>query len=111
MSNARILLTSYAPNHLTYSYQSAKKEAVIFSEIYYEDGWNAYIDGEKSEYFRANYVLRGLVVPQGKHEIEFKFEPSSFYTGNTISLASSLLLILAFVGVVIVELKNTLKEE
>lgn len=106
ISNAVVKLISYAPNHLKYTYNSDKKEAVIFSEIYYEDGWNAYIDGEKTDYFRANYVLRGLVVPEGKHDIEFVFEPSSFYTGNTISLASSILLILAFVGVLILEGKK-----
>lgn len=109
ITTAKVKLISYAPNHLKYTYQSDKQEAVIFSEIYYEDGWNAYIDGEKSDYFRANYVLRGLVVPQGNHEIEFKFEPTSFYTGNTISLASSILLILVFLGVLGLEVRKKLK--
>lgn len=109
ITTAKVKLISYAPNHLKYTYQSDKQEAVIFSEIYYEDGWNAYIDGEKSGYFRANYVLRGLVVPQGNHEIEFKFEPTSFYTGNTISLASSILLILVFLGVLGLEVRKKLK--
>ena len=67
-------------------------ELLVFSEIYYKNGWNAYIDGVKTDYFRANYVLRALKIPSGKHNIEFKFEPSVYSTGENISLASSLIL-------------------
>ena len=72
----------------------------MFSEIYYNKGWNAYIDGKLVNYVRANYLLRGLEVPLGTHKIEFIFEPSTYYIGEKVSLASSglLILLLLFVG-------------
>jgi hypothetical protein len=96
-STGTISLTDYKPNHLTYKSKTAQEQLVVFSEIYYDDGWKAYIDGENKPYFRTNYVLRGLVIPQGEHTIEFKFEPEKFYTRLNISLFSSILL-LGFVG-------------
>lgn len=62
----------------------------IFSEMYYEEGWNAYIDGKAVPHFEANYTLRGLKIPAGKHTIEFKFEPQVVKTGSTIALVSFL---------------------
>ena len=91
-SSSDITLKKYKPNYLQYSSNSVNDGIVIFSEIYYKDGWNAYIDGKKTDYFRANYVLRALQVPSGTHKIEFKFEPSVYSTGENISLASSLIL-------------------
>ncbi|MAC42225.1 MAG: hypothetical protein CMJ05_10630, partial [Pelagibacterales bacterium] len=78
----------------------------VFSEIYYKDGWNVYIDGKKSDYFRANYVLRAMEVPAGNHTIEFKFEPKVYKIGEGISLASSIMLILLLVFVSFKELKQ-----
>ena len=66
-TNGDISLTSYAPNKLEYTFDAPDKQMVIFSEIYYEKGWKAFIDGEESEYFRANYILRGMTIPAGKH--------------------------------------------
>jgi hypothetical protein len=97
-SNDRIELLSYQPNQLDYSYTSDGERLVVFSEIYYPAGWECFIDGKKSDYFRADYVLRAMVVPGGKHKIEFIFRPSSYYTGNKVSLASSLLLLLLAAG-------------
>ena len=98
--NASISLMDYKPNYLKYKSNSTKDGIVIFSEIYYNKGWNAYIDGVLKPHFRANYVLRGLQIPKGNHIIEFKFEPSTYKTGERVSLASSiiLLLLLAFVS-------------
>lgn len=87
----RIDLTSYQPNHLTYSADMKTAAPVIFSEIYYTDGWNAYIDGVESPYFRANYVLRGMVIPQGKHTIEFRFEPKEVLWGDRLNLIFTIL--------------------
>jgi uncharacterized membrane protein YfhO len=97
-NNGQIELTEYQPNYLKYDYSAASEQFTVFSEIYYENGWNAYIDGEPAPHFRVNYVLRAMLIPAGNHTIEFKFEPKSYYVGNKISLASSILLILAIAG-------------
>ncbi len=99
-TGGKIELTEYQPNYLKYEYSASSARFTVFSDIYYNKGWNAYIDGEPVSHFRVNYVLRALIVPEGKHTIEFKFEPKSYYTGNKISLASSLLLVLATLGYV-----------
>ena len=92
-----IKLDSYQPNNLKYTTNLNDEGLAIFSEIYYKDGWNAYIDGVKTEHFRANYVLRAMKIPAGNHNIEFKFEPSVFISGERFSLASSISLILLLV--------------
>ena len=89
-----IRLDSYKPNHLTYSAKCNEEELAVFSEIYYPEGWQAFIDGVPVEHFRVNYILRAMVIPQGEHQIEFKFEPRSYYLGNKVSLISSLILLL-----------------
>jgi hypothetical protein len=94
----KIELVSYLPDELVYKYTASDEKLVVFSEIYYPAGWKSYIDGKESSYFRTNYVLRGMIVPAGTHEIKFEFRPSSYVTGNKISLASSVLLILLVAG-------------
>ncbi len=98
-STATVTLTSYHPNTMIYDYQASSEQLVVFSEVYYApNGWQAYIDGKKADHFRANYILRAMVVPAGKHKIEFKFEPKSYYVGTKVSLASSYFLILILIG-------------
>jgi hypothetical protein len=92
--SATIQLKSYKANDLVYESNSASEQLAVFSEIYYKDGWNAYVDGELKPHFGADYVLRAMRVPAGKHTIEFKFEPKNYYTGEKISLASCILLFL-----------------
>lgn len=87
-SLAAIKLSNYKLNHLTYESKSAKDQFAVFSEIYYEDGWNAYVNGELTPHVRVNYVLRGMQIPAGDNLIEFKFEPQVIKTGSTISLIS-----------------------
>jgi len=89
-----IYLSSYKPNLLTYESSLTADRIAVFSEIYYPHGWKAFVDGKPAEHFRTDYVLRGMVVPAGKHTVTFKFEPQSYKTGNRVSLASSLILIL-----------------
>lgn len=89
-----INLDSYKPNHLIYSAKCNDEKLAVFSEIYYPDGWQAYIDGQPTDHFRVNYVLRAMVIPEGEHTIEFKFEPKEYYMSNTISLISSIVLLL-----------------
>lgn len=96
-STATIKLTSYEPNELKYTSNNPNDGLAIFSEIYYTPGWNAYIDGKPVPHFEANYTLRGLKVPAGKHTIDFKFEPQVVKTGSTIALISFLLM-LALLG-------------
>lgn len=94
----KIELTSYKPNELIYKYSAAGERLAVFSEIYYPAGWKAFIDGKEQEHLRANYVLRAIVVPEGDHELKFEFRPASYYTGNKISLASSIIFILLVAG-------------
>ncbi len=97
-SSATIALTSYAPDALTYRYSAAQPGTVVFSEIYYADGWQAYLDGQPAPYFRADFVLRAMQVPAGAHEIKFVFEPKEYAIGNTVSLISSIGVLLAVVA-------------
>ncbi|MCX6262441.1 MAG: hypothetical protein NTY95_16700, partial [Bacteroidia bacterium] len=96
--NDKIELVSYQPNELEYKYTAEGEKLAVFSEIYYPAGWKCFIDGKESEYFRTNYVLRGMILPGGTHQVKFAFEPSSYINGNKISLASSILLILLAAG-------------
>lgn len=96
-STAVIVLKSYSPNDMKYNSTTASEQLAVFSEIYYEKGWNAYVDGKLTPHVRADFVLRAMKVPAGKHEIEFKFEPSAYYSGEKIAMAGSILLFL-FVG-------------
>ena len=89
-----ILLKTYQPNYLAYESDTKTDEFAVFSEIYYTYGWNAYVDGQLKPHAGVNYVLRGLPVPAGKHKIEFKFEPQTYKTGNSIALAGSIVLLL-----------------
>jgi hypothetical protein len=97
-TSANIELVSYQPNELVYRSNSANERLALFSEIYYPHGWKTYIDGEEAPHFRANYVLRAMIVPAGEHEITFKFEPEVVKTGSSIALASSILLGLLLIG-------------
>jgi hypothetical protein len=91
--SAFIKLDSYHPDHLVYSYSAPRDIIAVFSEIYYDKGWNMYVDGELKPYFRADYVLRAAQLKAGNHKVEFKFEPVSYYMGEKISLAGSILLL------------------
>ena len=106
-----IELFSYKPNHLVYETSTDTDQLAVFSEVYYPKGWNAYINGKPTEYFRADYVLRAMVIPPGNNKIEFKFEPKVIQTGSTISLASSIVFLLILLsGLYFVFRKKDLKE-
>ena len=92
-----ITLQSYKPNYLVYESDTKNKAFAVFSEIYYPKGWNAYVDGQLTPHTNVNYILRGMELPAGKHKVEFKFEPQSYKTGNTVAMLGSILL-LAVVG-------------
>ncbi|NRF37321.1 YfhO family protein [Pedobacter foliorum] len=93
-STANIVLTEYHPDHLVYKYKSAQDVVAVFAEVWYDKGWNAYLDGNQIPYFRANYILRAAKLPSGSHNLAFKFEPTSYLVGDKISMISSLILVL-----------------
>jgi hypothetical protein len=97
-SAASIVLNSYKANEMVYKTASQSDQLAVFSEIYYKDGWNAYLDGKIIPYMRANYVLRAAVIPAGNHELVFRFEPQVIQTGRNISLISYGLLLLIPLG-------------
>ncbi|BDB57709.1 membrane protein [Flavobacterium ammonificans] len=105
-SLASITLDLYQPNHLKYTSTNTSDGLAVFSEMYYNNGWNAYVDGNKVEHLRANYVLRALPIPAGKHTIEFKFEPKVVKTGSTIALLSSIGMVLLLVAGIYFERKK-----
>lgn len=99
--NSNELLEIYfnrnSSNHITYKYNAESPQLLIFSEIYYPKGWNVYLDDKLSEYFDVNYILRGMVVPEGKHKIDFYFEPEIVKLGINVRLIS-ILLTFSFIG-------------
>lgn len=101
-----IKLLSYQPNELVYETDSRSDEFAVFSEIYYPKGWNAYVDGQLKPHAGVNYVLRGMPIPAGKHKIEFKFEPSTYSTGNTIAMVGSILLLITVGAGIYLNKKN-----
>jgi len=97
-SLASIEMVSHDPQHIVYEASTRSEQLAVFSEVYYPKGWNAYINGNPTEYIRANYLLRAIKIPSGNNKIEFKFEPKVIQTGGTISLASSILFAILFFG-------------
>ncbi len=93
-STAKISLIKNDITDLVYESNADEDQFAVFSEIYYKDGWNAYVDGKQSPYYRVNYVLRGMEIPKGRHTIGFKYEPEIVNTGSTIALLSYGLLII-----------------
>lgn len=90
-STASIKLLENLNDKITYEFNAATPQFAVFSEIYYDKGWDAYIDGNKADYVRTDYVLRGMSIPAGKHAIEFRFEPKAYKTGNMIALWASII--------------------
>lgn len=104
-----IALTNYQPNHMTYQAKTDQAGLAVFSEIFYPTGWIAKIDGKETEIKRVNYVLRALEIPEGDHTITFEFKPESYYTGEKISLYSSILVFVLLVLSIGWEIKKSLK--
>ena len=105
-STASIKLTEYKPNKLTYISSAPKPQLAVFSEIYYQPGWNAYINGKLTDHFRADYILRSMIIPAGNNTIVFEFKPKSYFIGQKISLASSVLLVIFLIIALINNIKS-----
>ena len=100
-SAAFIKLKERQNDKITYDFSAASAQFAVLSEVYYSAGWNAFIDGNSTAYAKVNYVLRGLYVPAGKHSIEFRFEPTSFSTGRTITIWSTVLIYLLLIALLV----------
>ncbi len=107
-TGSTIQLTNYRPDKLIYEANAVRDGLVVFSEIYYrgQEDWQAFIDGKPTPHLRANYVLRALRVPAGKHTVEFRFDPPLAHTGDTIDLVANVLLILLIGFVIVREGRN-----
>lgn len=102
-SLSSIQLKSYEPNRLVYETNNAKDGVAVFSEIYYPDGWQVTIDGKPADIARANYILRTMYVPAGKHTIEMRFDPTSLHVTESIAYGALALLL---IGIIAIVLKN-----
>jgi len=95
-STATIKMEKNDNDVITYVFNGASNQYAVFSEVYYDRGWKAFIDGKESPIVKTNYILRGLAVPAGQHKIEFRFEPKSYTMGHSITGISQILLLLFF---------------
>ncbi len=104
--SGNIFLRTFKSNELTYDVDIPGERTVVFSEIFYDDGWNAYLDGQLVPHFRANYVLRAMKVPEGKHEIVFRFEPKKYQQAARMAYGASAVLLLFMAIGIYKSLKN-----
>ncbi|MDF1573015.1 MAG: YfhO family protein [Bacteroidales bacterium] len=107
----RIELVDYLPNQLTYTSSAASERFAVFSEIFYDKGWKVTVDGEPADHIRVDYLLRGMTVPAGEHTIVFEFRPRSYYAGERISLAGSLVMLLMLAGAIIMEFRRKAEDQ
>ena len=94
-SLAAIELTAYRPNYLKYAYDAPQELVAVFSEIFYEPGWTATVDGVEAPYFRADYVLRAMRLPAGRHTVEWRFRAPGWRAVETVTGIASVLILLA----------------
>jgi hypothetical protein len=99
-SVSSIELLEYKPNILKYESNASTEKIAVFSEIYYDHGWKVFVDGKQMDYYRADWTLRAMNVPAGKHTIEFRFEPDTYNRLIMIGSISSLIVLLGFIGVI-----------
>lgn len=109
-STATITLTAYRPNRLIYSTETASDQLAVFSEIYYQPGWKVSIDGEPASHFRADWTLRAMIVPAGKHEIVFEFYPDTYVAAANVSAYSSFLILLLLIAAIGYSVWRTYKQ-
>lgn len=110
-STATIRLSAHGPRELRYESNSSADGLAVFSEIYYPIGWKATIDGKETPIIRANYVLRALNVPSGKHQIIFRFDPAAYVAGNPITSIFSWLVIVVLIGSIGWSLRSQMEQE
>jgi hypothetical protein len=101
-STATIQLVKNENDYLSYNFNAATNQFAVFSEVYYEPGWNALIDGKAAPIVKTNYILRGLAVPAGKHTIELKFEPPAYMKGKALTSTFNIVLVVFLLGGIMV---------
>ena len=101
-----ITLTEYAPNRLKYHYTASEEGVAVFSEIFYNKGWTAYVDGVEAPYFRADYVLRAMVLPEGEHEVEWRFRAPNWSVVEGVTAAFSAIILLGVVAMIVVTIRK-----
>ena len=109
-STATVQLVKNENDVINYKTSSAKNQFVVFSEVYYKSGWKAFIDGKEAPIVKTDYILRGLAVPAGNHNIEFRFEPQGYLTGKKITGIFSIILVLMVVAGIFFEWRNNKKQ-
>ena len=109
-STATIKLDSNDNDVMTYSFNAASPQFAVFSDVYYPAGWKAYIDNKETPIVKTDYVLRGLSVPAGKHQIRFEFKPAGYYKGKKITTVFQLLMIVLLLGAIFMEWRNKNKK-
>ena len=92
-SLSTICLTSYEPNRLVYETSNSGDAVVVFSEIYYPNGWQVTVDGQPATLGRADYILRALYLPTGKHTVEMRFDPPSLHVTEGIAYTALALIV------------------
>ena len=97
---AKIEQTSFTPNKITYESNNLNDGYGVFSEVYYNKGWEVSIDGKPTNYERVNYILRGMKIPAGNHQITFEFKPTSYIVGGQLNLAFTILTLLYSFGII-----------
>mgnify|MGYP002738021117 FL=1 len=106
-SLSSVVLADYDSDFITYTVDAKKEELAVFSEIYYPKGWQVTIDGERVEMLRVNYALRALVIPEGVHTVEFRFDPPSIKTTDAIAYAALVIMLLTALFLVYRSVKPT----
>lgn len=113
-STATAKITNYEDDYISIDAEATGNNLLFLSEVYYPAGWKAYVDGQETEIYKTNYMFRSIVVPKGKHKVEFKFEPEAYYTGKRISIGTNIVVILilsvSIIGIIIRK-RNRNKED
>ena len=97
---ASVKMLKYKANHINYQVNANEEDFIVFSEIFYDKGWKAFIDGKQVPHYRVNYILRGIKAPIGNYLVEFKYDLPIYHSSSMISLTGSLLIIILFFGIV-----------
>jgi uncharacterized membrane protein YfhO len=109
-STATIQLVKNDNDYLSYNFNAASNQFAVLSEVYYEPGWNATIDGKAAPLVKTDYILRGLAVPAGKHSIELRFEPPAYMKGKQLTTTFNIVLVILVLAGIFMEWRGRRRE-